>query len=178
MDITTLLQNPATRKILEERAQALALQEALTDGDQGEELLIFRLGDGCYSIPVAFVREVQPLGDYTRLPSAPAFVVGLVNVRGRLLSALDLRPLLEMPQTPPDASAFLLIVTGDGMEVGLLADTIVEIRHASADLSPTPSASAGQAVSWVRGVDATMSLLIDPALFLHDPRLTVNDVIE
>ncbi len=178
MDISTLLHNPATRQILEERAQALALQEALTDGDRGEELLVFRLDDGCYSIPVTCVREVQPLGDYTRLPSAPAFVVGLVNVRGRLLSALDLRPLLEMPHTLPDPAAYLLIVSADGIEVGLLADTIVEIRYAGADLAPTPSVSAGQAVNWVRGVDPTMSLLIDPALLLHDPRLTVNDVIE
>lgn len=178
MDISSLMQDPATRQILEERAHALAFQKTLADADRGEELLTFRLGSGHYSIPVAYVREVQPLGDYTPLLSAPAFVVGLVNVRGRLLAALDIRPLLDMPPAAPDATAFLLIVSADGIEVGLLADSVIEICQAGSELAPTPSASAGQGIAWVRGVDRALNLLLDPLLLVRDPRLIVNDVIE
>lgn len=178
MDIRQLRDDPATFQILEERARSLALQDTALETVSGEEVLTFRLGESNYSLPAEFIREVQPLGKHTRLPSAPPFVVGLVNVRGRLLTALDIRPLLEIDPAPPQPSAMLLIVAANGVEVGLLADQVIEVRRGTGDLAPTPSAAAGRGVAWVRGVDQALSLLLDPCLLLNDTRLIVNDEVE
>jgi purine-binding chemotaxis protein CheW len=170
--------DPVAWPILTERARALAIQETSAATAQSEEILIFRLGDSGYSLPACAVREVQPFGAYTPLPATPPFVVGLVNVRGRLLAALDIRPLLDSPPAAPRPGAALLILAANGIEVGLLADVVIEVRHSDDDLAPVPSATAGRSAAWVRGVDRQLNLRLDPAALLADPRLIVNGVAQ
>ena len=129
MELGQLRDDPRVRDILEARAQALALQAQAEDTRLSEEILAFRLGDGRYGVSARLIREVQTLGGYTPLPGTPPFVLGLVNLRGRLLAALDIRPLLALPTSPPQPGAMLLIVSASGMDVALLADEVIEIRR-------------------------------------------------
>jgi len=132
----------------------------------GEAFLTFRLGDAGYSIPARFVREVQPFGACTPLPSTPPCIIGLVNVRGRLLAALDLRPLLDLPPAPPRANASLIILLANDVEVGLLADAVKEVRRIADATAPTLMPTTNHETAWVRGVDRNLNLLLDPpALF-------------
>jgi purine-binding chemotaxis protein CheW len=172
--IRHLRDNPAVWPLLEERARTLAIQELTAQTKLGEAFLTFRLGDGGYSLPARAVREVRPFGACTPLPATPSFVVGLVNVRGRLLAVLDLRPLLDSPLAAPQPGASLLVVAANGMEVGLLADAVIEVRHSADELAPAPSATAGRSAAWVRGVDRDLNLRLDLAALLADPRLIVN----
>ena len=167
----------AVRRILEARARALAAQETSADSDLGEESLVFRLGGDRYRLPVRCIREVQPFAAYTRLPGTPSFVVGLVNMRGRLLTVLDIRPLLNLTPAPPQPGASLLILSAGGVDIGLLADTVIEVRRGDDDLTPALSATAG-AASMVRGVDRHLNLVIDPMALVTDPRLAVNTMPE
>lgn len=144
MEMRQFFTDPTLRQILAERARALASSDTTVDTDPGEQMLTFRLGQDTYALPVTCVREAQLLGSFTRLPSVPPWIVGLVNVRGRLLTVLDIRPLLDIASTPPAATAFLLIVTAHGMEVGLLVDTVIEICHIGHELTPTPATTAGR----------------------------------
>lgn len=178
MDLQQLRALPGARPILEERARALALAEDLGDAEAGEATLTFLLGGATYAIPASAIREVQPLGDVTRLPAVPPFVVGLVNVRGRLVAALDIRPLLDIAGAAPEPSAMLLIVGADEAAVGLIADRVMAIRRATAALAPTPSSAAGRGLTWVRGVDADLNLHLDLPALLADPRLIVNEEAE
>jgi purine-binding chemotaxis protein CheW len=175
MNIQDFRSDPDKWHILEERARALALHQVATDIEQSDELLTFRLGEDRYSIPVACIREVQPLENWTPLPTTPSFVIGLVNVRGKILTALDIRPLLNIVQTPPNLDSFLIIVQAHNLEVGLLADSVVEVHQAQRDLSPTLSAVAGHGVPWIQGIDQDFNLLIDPSLLFTDPRVIIND---
>lgn len=178
MSIRHLQSDSVAVTVLEERARALAEKAIVEDRSAGEEMLSFALGDGRYSLPARFVGEVLPLGKFTPLSSAPAFVVGLVNVHGRLIAALDLRPLLDVPHAPPSESAHLLLVAVNDTEVGLIADEVTEVARAEADLAPTPAAIAGRSVAWVHGVDRHMNVVIDPQQLLQDPRLIVHDEAE
>jgi purine-binding chemotaxis protein CheW len=174
VEIQQLREDADVWGILEERANALATQKTTMDGEAGEEVLVFRLGEGRYSMPAHYILEVQPLGHYTQLPSTPSFVLGLVNVRGRLLSALDIRPLLDIAQTAPKSQSFLLILGANNMEVCLLADSVVEVRRSDTNLAPALSSTTGRGVTWIRGVDRELNVLIDPPLFLADSRIVVN----
>jgi purine-binding chemotaxis protein CheW len=178
MELRQLRDDPAVWNILEARARALAHQEADGDALLGEETVIFRLGAGRYGVSARLVREVQPLAGYTPLPGTPPFVLGLINLRGRLLAALDIRPLLGSTANSPSSGAALLIVSAGGIEVGLLADEVIEIRRCDSQLSPALSSAEGQVVAWVRGIDSGLTLLLDLALLLADPRLVVNEVGE
>ena len=173
-DLRQLRSDPAARQILEERARALMAQDATAEIGSGEEFLAFRLGEGGYSVPARCVREVQQLGECTPLPHTSACMIGLVNVRGRLMAVLDIRPLLDIPQTPLPPRAFLLILTVGGAEVGLLADAVVEVRQSADALMPATSTAADRRVAWVRGVDRRLNLVLDPLALLDDPRLIVG----
>jgi len=174
VDKKNFKEDAALWPILEERARALALQKLASDEDLSEEVLIFQLGEGKYSLPAHFVSEVQPLRVYTALPTTPLFIVGLVNVRGRILTAIDIRPLLDIPPTPPKEQGFLLIINAAGMEVGLLADLVTEVRRGEPNLAPALSTTSGRGMPWIRGIDRDLNLLLDPPLLLADPRMVIN----
>jgi purine-binding chemotaxis protein CheW len=165
---------PEAQAVLAARARALAHLDEADVVEDDSAVLTFVLGGAGYALPAAEVREVQPLGDYTRLPAVPPFVLGLVNVRGRLVAALDLRPLLTIPTAPLAPAALLLIVGSEDASIGLIADEVTAVRLVAGDLLATPSSAAGQGTSWVRGVDKELNLHLDPAALLADPRLTVN----
>ncbi len=63
------------------------------------------------------------------------------------------------------------------MELGLLADSVVGIQPSDVQLAPAHSAMTDRAVAWVRGVDGHMNLILDPTIFISEPRLIVNDVL-
>jgi purine-binding chemotaxis protein CheW len=175
MDIQQLREDLAVWEILQERAHELAHHQIDTAIEQGAEVLSFRLGADGYSIPSKFIREVYPLIHWTPLPTTPSFVVGLVNVRGKILTALDVRPLLNIAQTAPEQNSFLIILSVSGTEMGLLADTVTEVKQSAPDLSPALSSVAGQGIPWVLGLDQQLNLLLDPPLLLADPRVLVYD---
>jgi purine-binding chemotaxis protein CheW len=175
MELRQLRDEPAVWNVLEARARALAHQEAAENTQLGDETVIFRLGAGRYGVAARLVREVQPLAGYTPLPGTPPFVLGLINLRGHLLAALDIRPLLGSPTSSPNSGAALVIVSVGGVEVGLLADEVIEIRRCDIQLSPALSSGEGPMVAWVRGVDPHLTVLIDLALLLADPRLIINE---
>lgn len=175
LDMLQLRALPETQAILAARARALAQVEAADGDEQGEITLSFLLGGSSYSLPAVSVREVHPLNTYTRLPGVPSQIVGLVNVRGRLLAALDIRPLLAVPVTPLTSNALLLILGVGDTLVGLVADVIADVRQARLALVAPPSSGAGQPTPWLRGVDAQLSLHLDPVALIADPRLVIHE---
>ena len=164
----------ATQHILEERARALARPQTHADETPGEELVVFQLGDASYGLPARSVQEVYPLNGFTALPGTPSFIVGLVNVRGRLLTALDIRPLLDLAGATPQPNSLLLIVSSKAMEVALIADAVLDVRRTIGTPAPTLSSMAGHGTAWLHGIDHYSTLLIDPTLLLADQRLIVN----
>jgi len=174
MAMKDLRDDPIISRILEARARELALEKTTAAAELGEELLTFRLGDDGYSISARFVREVKPLTGWTPLPSTPPCIVGLINVRGRLLAALDIRPLLDITWTPPQTGAFLVIVSADGMEVALLADQIDEVRNGDANLATALATNTGRESAWIRSADGHLNMLLDIPALLADPRLVIN----
>lgn len=175
MNSTLFGDDPVAQQILLERAQILARQEMLQEEGRGEEILQFRLDTGTYGMPAHFVSEIQVLESYTPLPATPSFVLGLVNIRGRLLTVLDLRPLLGIARRPPESNAFLVVINVNGVEVGLLADMVTGVQNGEVSLTPALSATSGHPVPWVRGLDQHLTLHIDPVQLMADKRLIVAD---
>jgi chemotaxis signal transduction protein len=89
-----------------------------------EPLLMFRLGDAYYTIPARLVQGICPLLTYTPLPFTEPGIVGVVNINDRLLVVLDVRSLFQQPCTAPQRDARLLLVKLDGLDTGLLADSV------------------------------------------------------
>lgn len=162
-------------------SNASAKPAALAPGQV--HLVEFQSGVDRYALEMTSIQEVQPLGSqaWCPLPAAPPFVVGVVNLRGRIYSILDLSAFFGQPSRPIVAEAHLLLVRADigpGEEeraLCLLADTrplIIPVNLS--DLQPVPS---GPAQPFLRGATQEMVVLLDLERLLADPGLIVFDEI-
>lgn len=97
-------------------------------------MLIFRLGEEHYGIPAHTIRAIQPLGHYRPLPLTRSWIVGVTSVLGKLLTVIDIRPLVCHEAPDYHLETMLLIVGLDGLDVGLVIDGLVNVPGSVANL--------------------------------------------
>jgi purine-binding chemotaxis protein CheW len=104
------------------------------------EVLAFALGDEEYGIDILRLREIIRTRPITEVPRAPAFVLGIISVRGEVLPVIDLRRRLRRPRAVPGRDARVLIVVRDGEAFGLLVDAVRQVvRLRDEDIEPVPA---------------------------------------
>lgn len=134
-----------------------------------ERFVILRLGDERYGLPIAAVDEVVRAPEQlTRLPKAPAYVRGVMNLRGKTLPVIDQRLRFSAPGEPA-ANGRVVVVTVDGLQAGFAVDGAGEILEIDADeLLPAPELSGDQARLFDRAVErgGEVILLVDPKTLL------------
>lgn len=96
--------------------------------------LLFRVGTTLYGCDVRDAREILPLREATRLPGAAPYVRGLINVRGTIVTVIDLGVRLDSSRTPARAGSILLVRRRDRL-VGLIVDTVADVRPLEIDES-------------------------------------------
>jgi len=141
-------------------------------------VLEFRLAQERYAVESRYVQEVHPLKELTPLPCTPPFVVGIVNVRGRIVPVLDLKRFLDLPEKGLTDLHRVILVRGQDFEVGLLADVVVGVRSIPIDsLQPSLPTLTGVRNEYLKGVTAERLVLVDLQRVLSDPRIIVHDEV-
>lgn len=113
--------------ILHERAVHLAQTAEEEEHGDKTQLLLVRLGDEWYALNVANVREILHQVRITRVPCAPAYVAGVVSVRGEIVSVCDLNATLGVVSEGEDQERPIVVVEVDGVTSSLLADDVSDI---------------------------------------------------
>ena len=110
--------------------------------------LLFRVGADVYASRVADAREVIPLRPTTRIPGAPPFVRGLINMRGTIVTVLDLGMRFDPNRSAADEGSILLVRHGVGGDrvVGIVVDEVLDVRALAIDEGDTEAADARSAV--------------------------------
>jgi purine-binding chemotaxis protein CheW len=164
-------------EILRERARELARRpETAPAADTMLEILEFRLAQERYALETRYVQEVYPLRDLTPLPGTPPFILGIVNVRGRIVPVFDMKKLFDLPEQGVTDLHRIVLVRGHGMELGLLADVVVGVRSiAASDLQPSLPTLTGIRAQYLKGVTAERVVVLDIERVLADPKITVHD---
>ena len=138
------------------------------------EVLTFSLGDELYAIESEHVAEVLPLPQLTPLPGTPPHVLGIVNVRGHIVSLLDLRVLFELPSGGLFDKNFLAILRSPEMEFGLLIDRVQGMARIRREALQSELANlSGVRAAYLLGVTAEQCTVLDGARLLGDPSLRV-----
>jgi len=162
--------------VLARRARRLAHRGNL-EGDKGEttEILVFTIGKQCFGIETRYVCEIRHVVDFTPLPGAPDWFVGITTLRGEFLPFVDLRKLIDT-KVQGLANFPLVIVLGhEGAEFGILADATLDVQRLRADQILDPRSSNGDtASSLCSGVTEDATILLDGELLLQDERLVVD----
>jgi purine-binding chemotaxis protein CheW len=137
-----------------------------------EQFIIFRLGKQDYGIPIGAVAEIaRPPEGITRLPKAPNFIDGVMNLRGSVVPIINLRRRFDLGATEHAASQRILNLAVGGVTAGFLVDGVSEIMKAQIDaIQPAPEVSQEQMrlISRVINLEADgrLILLVDPTQLL------------
>jgi len=109
--------------------------------EQLYSFVTFRLHEEWYGIAVKDVHEVVRVPPLALLPSAPFSIVGLANVRGNLLPVIDPKRILGIPSSPSSAQNRLVVLSAEGVDVGLLTDEVAEMVSVPATQLEPPLAT-------------------------------------
>ncbi len=168
----------ATR-ILRNRARELAtpLEEAMPSTEM-IELVVFTLAGERFGIELTHVLEVTSLRELIPVPCTPAFVLGMINYRGRILTVLDLRRLLNLPGEGLTEGSRVISVKAAGMTFGIVADTVAGTLSVPAHkVAPPPEALTGLRLALTRGITEELMTVLDLDALARTPEILVNDEV-
>lgn len=103
------------------------------DDASARTLVTMMIGNQLLGIPVSAVHDVLGPQKLTSIPLAPEAVAGALNLRGRIVTAIDVRKRLGLPQRPDDESPMSVVVEHDGEPYSLIIDTVGEVLSVPAD---------------------------------------------
>ena len=169
-----------TGRILHERALALAVESGKVQAhDERIEAVEFLLANERYAIESSYVREVCPLENLTPLPCTPAFVLGIVNLRGEILSVIDVRKFFDLPETGlPDLNKIIVLESGN-IIFGILADVILGVRHIPiAEIQLSLPTLTGIREKYLKGVTSERTVVLDAAKLIADEGIVVQEQVD
>jgi purine-binding chemotaxis protein CheW len=169
----------AQKWILKARAQALARKPQGEDTAACIEVVEFLLAYEKYGIESAYVREVYPLKELTSLPCTPPFVVGIINVRGRLLSVLDIKNFFDLPAKGLTDLNKVIIVHDPSMEFGILADALLGVRSIPIEeIQASLPTLTGIRDEYLMGVTKDRLVILDAGRLLSDKKIIVHEEVD
>jgi purine-binding chemotaxis protein CheW len=172
----TVLTPEQKQRILNERARVLARGQT-RDGVQEETIRIveFFLAHECYAVEATFVREVQHVKHLTPLPCTPSFVLGIMNIRGHILSVVDLRVFFDLPQDRLHERDTVIVLRTEEFELGVLTDGVIGARPVSLrSIMPVSPGLSGIRREYLRGISEEHTILLDVERILSDKRMLVG----
>lgn len=186
MNIKTSIEKPGQvekqQQILKARAQKLAKpKETLEQVQDFIEVIVFNLSQEQYGIESKYVKEVYPLKDYTFLPCVPPFIFGLINVRRRILSVVDLKVFFSLPTetTSSTTEKKVIIIQGYDMEFGILCDQVKGIYKIPIDQiqSALPTLK-GSRLDFAKGMTLDRIMILDAGKLLTSKEILVDETVE
>lgn len=165
------------RAILQARARTLAAEPPPAAGRRLQVLEFFLAGEH-YAIESKWVRAVLPLSELTPLPGTPGFVLGIIHVRGQVVSVLDIKKFFDLPeQGLSDLNRVILLADGT-MQFGILADRIVGATPLLLDdlQSPLPTLT-GVRAEYLLGITRRHEVVLDGRKLLSDPAVVVDQEV-
>lgn len=156
-----------------------------TSSRKSDDLLVatFLLGPAAFGVDTALIQEVVRVGELTPVHQAPDCVVGIRNLRGRIVTVIDLRTRLAMGRVASDDNSRVLIVETQGEPIGLLVDRVADtLTVSAADIAPPPPNVHGvqsrNLLGVCRGAGRLVALLDLSAVLevdVHSPALPARE---
>ncbi|HEY1696915.1 MAG TPA: chemotaxis protein CheW [Polyangiaceae bacterium] len=140
------------------------------------EYLAFLLAGETYAVPIAHVAEILRPLPITEVPRAAATVLGVVSVRGRLLTVVDLRRRFRLPEAPLERKSRILIADlGKGEQIGLAVDEVHQVWRLAAEEIEPANVLGGEQPAHIAGIgrpgggEGTILILLDLRPILETP---------
>ncbi|MEJ2643509.1 MAG: chemotaxis protein CheW [Gammaproteobacteria bacterium] len=147
-------------------------QTAQNTDDSAIQCVTFRLDDECYGINVMQIREVLRVADIAPVPGAPDYVLGIINLRGNVVTVVDTRKRLGLMPRDVDDSSRIVIIETDNQVVGIRVDSVAEVVDLRmAEVESAPNVGNDESSKYIQGVasrDGELLILVDLNKLLTD----------
>lgn len=136
-----------------------------TSDDAVVQLVTFRLKDETYGIDVMQVQEVLRVSEIAPVPGAAAYVLGIINLRGNVVTVVDTRNRFGLPTTAIDDASRIVIIESDEQVVGMLVDSVAEVveLHRS-EIDAAPRVGNDESARYIQGIanlDDDLLIVVD-----------------
>lgn len=139
-----------------EQASVPEMSVRAADGEQpaaGEyHLVSFRIGGEEYGVEIGRVQEIVRVGQVTAVPNAPAYIKGVINLRGRIIPVLDLRKRLDLEAAAPTKNSRIIVVEMGQKVLGLLVDSVAQVVKIPASSVDAPPEDVEASRAYVKGI--------------------------
>ena len=136
------------------------------------QLVTFRLQEEIYGINVMQVQEVLRVSEIAPVPGAPTYVLGIINLRGNVVTVIDTRSRFGLSAKEIDDSSRVVIIESDKQVVGILVDSVAEVVELrTTEIDPAPNVGNEESSRYIQGVasrDDDLLILVDLNKLLTD----------
>ena len=147
-------------------------QAAQATNDSVMQCVTFRLDDEVYGINVMQVQEVLRVTEIAPVPGAPHYVLGIINLRGNVVTVIDTRERLGLGAHEMDESTRIVIIEADKQVVGILVDAVAEVVDLrTSEIESAPNVGNDESSKYIQGVssrDGELLILVDLNKLLTD----------
>lgn len=168
-----------TQRILKERAERLSrAARPAAAAEDDIEIVEFVLAQERYGFETRLVRDVHPLDQLTPVPCTPPFVLGIVSLRGEILSVIDIKKFFDLPEKGLTDLNKVIVLEAGPMRCGVLGDAIVGVRRvARADIQATLPTLTDRRADYLAGITPERTVILDAAKLLGDRRIVVDEPV-
>lgn len=174
-------QSPSTeeiKRILQERALVLAQEETPETAVNDIQVVEFMLDGEHYAVESKYVDRIAFVENLTPVPCTPAFVSGVISLRGVIVPVFDSKKLFGMPHGNTTDFGNVIVLQSGEMRFGILADAIIGARHiASTDIQCWSATLSGVDKNYLKGVTSGHMAVLDAEKLLMDENLVVDEHI-
>ncbi|HMZ79069.1 MAG TPA: chemotaxis protein CheW [Acidobacteriota bacterium] len=169
-----------SRQILRNRARQLALEPPEPASDVLSVAVIeFCLASETYGIELTSVREIIPLKELTPVPCTPPFVLGLMNIRGQLLSVISLKKFFQLPEKGLTDLNKVIVVSVGGFEIGILADAVLTVKTILlSEIQPAIHTFTGIHAQYLKGITREQTILLNLQELVTDQKLIISEQVD
>jgi len=129
------------------------------------QLVTFRLQDESYGINVMQVQEVLRVSEIAPVPGAPVYVLGIINLRGNVVTVIDTRTRFGLPTAELSDSSRIVIIESDKQVVGILVDSVAEVVELrTSEIDSAPNVGNEESSRYIQGVatrDENLLIVVD-----------------
>jgi len=136
------------------------------------QLVTFRLKEETYGINVMQVQEVLRVSEIAPVPGAPSYVLGIINLRGNVVTVIDTRSRFGLPSKDIDDASRIVIIESDKQVVGIMVDSVAEVVELrTSEVDSAPNVGNEESSRYIQGVasrDDDLLILVDLNKLLTD----------
>lgn len=163
------------RKVLKERAKKISQKSKTSNVGTTSEAIQFILSGEKYAIESQYIRETLKLEKFTQLPSAPKFLFGIFNLRGNIISIINLKEFFDLKDEKLSDLNRIVVLQDDDLMFGILVDKvegIINIEESKLTLELTTH--KGIRKEYLKGITSDGVILLDGGRILRDEKLIIE----